>query len=197
MLSCTFALVVAVYTGWTVLHGCLHPEISPFQSTLAQLIISYGTPLHHALKLTYASLVVHWRSWMGALLDLVVGPQNHADRPWNLMEAGSTTHIPPRGIDAETALTAYEIDAYHSALQQTHEDIIVDQAAAIFQSIILQQHPVIQDRWITQNEFSSLCYMLSDEASIRTNATAAQFIVDFSHTPSRCKAKSLLTHCMF
>lgn len=184
LLSCAFALVVAVYTVWTVMHGCIHPETSPFQSTLSQLLTVHGARLHMALQSAFAAFMGLYRSWLKKILKLIIGLHDELDHPLNSMEAGSTSLIPSQKEEVDDArLASHEIDAYHSALQQTHEDDIVDQAATIFRPSIQQPSPVgIRGSGMTRDEFSSLCYILSDEASIRTNITAARFIDSRSMT---------------
>ncbi|EIM81387.1 uncharacterized protein STEHIDRAFT_161580 [Stereum hirsutum FP-91666 SS1] len=81
----------------------------------------------------------------------------------------------------DAPLATHEIHAYHSVIQQTHEDDIVDQAAAVLLPIIRQRE---WKAFISPEELSSLCYMLSDEASIRTNITTAQYLVYLEQSAS-------------
>lgn len=188
LVSCAFALIVAGYTVWTVIHGCRHPETSPFQSTLSQFIITHHTRLRANLQSAYSALTGIYRWCEQKLLSITAGSHSHFDASLHAMEVGRST-VPLRKTDVQDdRLAAHDVDAYHSALQQTHEDDIVDHAAAILGHMIVERTPYHHVR-ITQGEFSSLCYMLSAEASIRANITAAQLIVDISNTDLRGKAK--------
>lgn len=188
LLSCAFALVVAIYTGWTVIDGCLHPETSPFQSTVSRLMVIYGTRLHKAVLPAYSASMKHCRLLKRALLSLITGSYSPSDQFGDSMEAGLLI-VNPHGEDRtdDAPLATHEIHAYHSVIQQTHEDDIVDQAAAVLLPIIRQRE------WktcISLEELSSLCYMLSDEASIRTNITTAQYLVYLEQSASLGKMYS-------
>lgn len=189
LLSCAFAVVVAVYTGWTVIDGCLHPETSPFQSTLSQLIVVYGNRLQKAVASAYSVFMKHFRLLKRVLLSLTTGSYTQSDQSCNSLEAGLLSTIPSGEKDTDdTPLATHEIHAYHSVIQQTHEDDIVDQAAAVLWPILRQRE------WktsISPDEFSSLCYMLSDEASIRTNITSAQNLMSLELSASLCNVYPL------
>lgn len=175
LLSCVFALVVLTYTGWTVIHGCLYPETSPFQSTLSQLLAIHGTRLYKALTSAYVASLEYSHSWRSKLLTLTTGPHSQCDHSLSSVESGSSSMITSQGkIPAQASLATHEIHAYHSAIQQTHEDDIVDQAAAVLDSILW--HPV-GNKIVSSEEMSSLCYMLSDGVSIRTNLTTARCLL--------------------
>lgn len=174
LLSCLFALVVASYTIWTVVHGVLHPETSPFQSTLSKLMAAHSADLYKAVKQRLNVLIGLWNSVWLYLLGSLNSPTS-TKHNLDGMELGSSDQelTSPNQQTADTGLAPHEIHAFHSTLQQTHEDNIVDQAVTVFKSVVQQQQFACE---IPQDEFVSLCYLLSDEASIRTNITVAQFI---------------------
>lgn len=186
LLSCLFALVVAAYTIWTVAHGVSHPETSPFQSTLSKLITVNGADLYKDIKQRFTALIGLWKSgW----LHLLGSHNTHtsADHDLDGVEAGPFVQMPAplNQTTADTGLAPHEVYAFHSTLQQTHEDNIVDQAVTVVQSVVKQQSWYHYEK-IPPDVFMSLCYLLSDEASIRTNITAAQFIINTTFGPP-CK----------
>lgn len=188
LLSCAFALVVTIYTGWTVIDGCLHPETSPFQSTLSRLMVIYGTRLHSTVTSAYSASMKHCRLWKQDLLSLITGSYSPSDQFGDSMEVGFLPVISFGAKEMDDApLATHEIHAYHSVIQQTHEDDIVDQAAAVLLPIIRQRE---WKAFISPEELSSLCYMLSDEASIRTNITTAQYLVYLEQSASLGKMYS-------
>ena len=85
-------------------------------------------------------------------------------------------------LQRDVILEPHEHIAFHATLQQTHDDDILDQAVAALPSLIIQRrdargmhyHPF--SLVATQSELLSMFSMLSAEASIRSNLTAAQLI---------------------
>lgn len=104
----------------------------------------------------------------------------------------------------DATLELHDIEAFHATLQMTHDADVIDQAVAAYPSLMSEcasrfKEKITRTNWSllltyrvippTTYEIESLAYMLSDEANIRTNITAAVFIADpfLSGTlPSEC-----------
>ncbi|KAJ7645286.1 hypothetical protein B0H17DRAFT_1274555, partial [Mycena rosella] len=65
---------------------------------------------------------------------------------------------------------------YHEIVQATHDDETLDRAAAALSSVI-DYRSVPYDPHVKDEECNTLLHLLSPEASIRTNHTAAQVII--------------------
>lgn len=155
LLSATFILAVAIYALWTVYHGLSHPDASPFQSTLLNLC--------HPYKLLGLS-----RTARG--VSSAREAQTHDDQD----------QLTPK--TSSTVLSQHEIKAFHKIMQLTHEDSIIDESVAAFTGLITAKASGLADsvylsRYLVEpDEVDSMCYLLSDEASLRANMTVVSFM---------------------
>ena len=83
----------------------------------------------------------------------------------------STFVLPNRAEKGAIALTDDEIATYHEIVQQTRDDGLLDQAASALENVIRQKLT------ITEPCVQTLAYLLSPEASFRSNLTAASTLV--------------------
>lgn len=201
LISATFAIAVAAYTLWTVFHGWIHPDSSPFQSTISQLWVLHGPSIAYRIKQASRSVVRHCQSclawltcfWVSAAYrTMAIETSAHDVRndPF-----GTRRPDVPQDTSAPMAtLELHDAEAFHATLQATHDDDVLDQAVAAypylisecatrFRPIVLKQEyvePTIQFNVMSlaAYEVESLAYSLSDEASVRTNITAAAFIAN-------------------
>ncbi|EIM91024.1 uncharacterized protein STEHIDRAFT_152705 [Stereum hirsutum FP-91666 SS1] len=67
ILSSVFDTAVAMYTVWTVLHGWLYPDRSPFQSSLMHFWIIYGPSITSATDQLFMNIPSSCRSWLSWL----------------------------------------------------------------------------------------------------------------------------------
>lgn len=190
LIASASTISVAAYTIWTVQHGCQHPDTSPFQSTISQLImanvphaLAQGTKVYH---ICYTKI----KSWFYPhSLSLPISARASS-------ESLSAPVFPPpilkdNGADDElsaySGMTIYDHEAFQGTLLQVHEDEVLDQAAAAYFSIlekhrseyIVGERPYAQGRSekdYHENFRKVLAHMLSAEASLRTNITAAIII---------------------
>lgn len=182
ILSCVFAVAVAMYTLWTVSHGWLHPDISPFQSTFLQLVNFRGPSILGPIKEAFVHPSNVCRSRTAWIADETDDLTLETPVRFTISrgEYSSEESVPP------FALEPHEAEAFHDTLQLTHEDDIIDQAVAAMSAVMadcfpaLRSHSSMVERSLSlgPREMASLIYMLSDEASVRTNLTAAAFLAD-------------------
>lgn len=183
VVSSVFAVTVGAYTIWTVLHGCWYTDTSPFQSTLSVFCANHGRNMVSLARRPFRVLFYY----LGSRLRPVIGTRVHTVLPGGPVSPASTTL--PTGSAGEMDMKSYrssasiedhEYVAFHATLQQTHEDDVLDQAVAAFSSLIEQRHthqgPIHSPLQSMGYEIFSLSYMLSDEASPRSNITAAGII---------------------
>lgn len=195
ILSCIFVIAVAVYALWTVLHGCRHPDTSPFQSTLSRSLaqssaVMYGSRIY---RLVESAILKSWRRLL--LRTGIVSPPTplrtssgvlyYRDDYLRASKAQMKEHMP--------LLTPKQHEAFYRTLLQTDEDGVLDEAAAAL-SAIRESYRV--KFWAypypkTPNSYEaqSLFHLLSAEASIRSNTTAAAFIASsptFEVSLTRC-----------
>lgn len=225
LLSCVFAIAVAMYTVFTVFHGWLYPDISPFQSTFVQLALLHWPSAIDLIKRVYHDCLRVFRSWTRKCMVMSDHSQdsieaNAEQSPQDCTSThGSrrTNYLLPASMPAP-ALELRDVEAFHAALQQVYEDDVIDQAVAAFPALTAE---CLRSRFITVRprvphwqfhfdsmalrystvppflfletyEIASLCYMLSDEASVRTNITAATFIADPPSSSSSVISSELL-----
>lgn len=65
ILASTFSVSVAIYTLWTVYHGLVHPNISPFQSKFLAIHGSLSADKHHQVCQRIASFYRHYIVLLG------------------------------------------------------------------------------------------------------------------------------------
>lgn len=181
-----FAAAVGVYTGYTVLHGCLYPSLSPFQSTLSLLVSDKN------LRKSVFRLLLPFRILVDMLFSQIIVMLRQSSQqvlhPGSIPTTRLGTKQAERRVDHNdavvgrpifhTRLETYEYDAYHVVIQTLHDDGLLDQAAAALGPMMLQRLPSFEDRLIvaTRHEMDTLCYLLSSEVSLRNNLTAAVII---------------------
>ena len=101
----------------------------------------------------------------------------------------------------DAALEPHDYIAFHATLQQTHDDDVLDQAAAALPSLIIQRQDPEKSHYyslylnIQESELSSIFSMLSAEASIRSNLTAANLISEHSKGSNQSKSLLSITVC--
>lgn len=202
IVSCASAIAVAVYTIWTVAHGCMHPDRSPFQSTLSEFILFSNDLLAQGWKV----INLGWSTLLRKARALRAGPGSltpHSpmmSHPIPLQSLAVPTTIADLDIGENNNLelykpnihlTEYEHEAFHIVLQETHEDDVLDQAVAALPSLIRDRLETSNEHYnlssvetsaATDKEFLSLSYMLSAEASIQSSIAAANLIVDSTGT---------------
>ncbi|KAJ7456078.1 hypothetical protein FB451DRAFT_616876 [Mycena latifolia] len=162
--SVAIVAAVAGLMGFTLVEGSLHPTTSPFQSRLA-----------HVLN---GSLVQHIR-------PIVL----------RLRKKAFTTFLnqpdPSPPLAPTPPLSAEAMNIYHEILQATGDDDILDEASAALFHVIAQRtanQPVSRRFFrripidLMAQECATLLHLLSPEASVRSNRTAAQVIVDMATT---------------
>lgn len=189
--SSAFAITVAAYTTWTVAHGCWYSDVSPFQSTLSRLGAVHGRNALMSLGDTFHALQRYIMIVLAMLYALCTGTA--VSKRWQppVIPRGQTASDEWDDTDIDTSKTgpileSYEHEAFHATLQRTHEDDILDQAMAAIPSLIAQRHALEATEHSPLKsldfEVRSLSYMLSDEASLRSNVTAAEFIANSIHS---------------
>lgn len=179
ILSSVFAVAVGAYVVWTVVHGCLYPEHSPFQTTISRLIVVYGPFLLSSMT-GYLHGLYFWRSRQSRDVSAVesgIIPTEFRQNP-----GGAPAPLDFNDSSWEDLLEPHEYTAFHATLQQLHDDDVLDQAVAALPSLIgdhsnilPRNHNRVRERRLRYG-ISSLLYMLSPEASMRCNVTAASFI---------------------
>lgn len=195
LMSAAFAAAVATYTIWTVFHGCMYPNA--FQSTLSQLWVLHETFITYRTKQVFRSALRYWSSWMASLVENGVCPVDQIISTAPCDVCGDTANVRPDVLSLSAsdvaALEPHDAEAFHTALQMTHDDDILNQAVTAYTSLtsecVARFRPILlkQDTYapfyistlsLAAYEIESLAYTLSDEASIRTNITAAAFIAN-------------------
>lgn len=191
VLSSAFAITVAAYTSWTVVHGCWYSDVSPFQSTLSRLgavhgrdaLIYLGDTIH-TLRHYIIMMVATAYAWCTCTTV-----SKRWQPPVIPRRQSVSDDLDDADIDTSKTgpiLESYEHEAFHATLQRTHEDDILDQAVAALPSLITQRHALKGTEHSPLQsldfEIMSLSYMLSDEASVRSNVTAAELIANSIHS---------------
>lgn len=140
---------IIIDIAYTFVHGCLHSSSSPFQSTASRLVETIGSRLSR------------------------------------LFESIKTSHIPAtvsHGTSARHSgdfdrVNKEEIQTFYDSVQTTHDDDSLNLAAvalssAINDNIVLLSHS-LREVVLSDNTIKTMHYLLSSEASIRANVTAA------------------------
>ncbi|KAJ7197929.1 hypothetical protein GGX14DRAFT_667129 [Mycena pura] len=161
-LSLLFVAAVAIGLCFTIINGSLHPTSSPFQSRTA-----------HILNVSY---VKHIRPILRRMRTIIL----------SVLQITPPTRISYAAVNPPFMLSPDSMDIYHEILQATGDDQILDDASAalfqiIGQRIINQSPPRRMFKRLPVNllpqECATLVHLLSPEASVRSNRTAAQVIV--------------------
>lgn len=199
-ISCVCVALVAVYIGFTLVHGGLYPTDSPYQTTLSQLIESYGRTVigwfSQVYKTTTGFVTSTFVSWITIFRKRrpreSAIPLGHVEPPSRDMTSrGATTSgefVRPDLTELSMYLSTFdpitvddsEYEAFHTAVQTTHEDDSLDQAAAALAPLMFERQRVDIARVsgdTTEQEMQTVVYLLSAEASVRCNVTAASVVV--------------------
>ncbi|KAJ7280010.1 hypothetical protein C8J57DRAFT_1124582, partial [Mycena rebaudengoi] len=154
-LSFFFIAAVIAFLAYSLFDGSARPHSSPFQSILAGVI-----------SLRIFPIVLPWISWLRAQITGL----STLCLPFHASHTDST-------FSRELALTdhALVVKHYHETVQVMHDDDALDKASATLSSVLgPQRHIVFQ--FLTEEEVATLVHLLSPEASIRANHTAAAAI---------------------
>lgn len=173
ILSCVFAVAAGAYVLGTVIHGCEYSESSPFQTTISRLIVMCRP--------------VFW-SYVGEALYAIKVRKFRIPLRQDLEHRTSGPFVETKNgegiIKLDAWIEPHEHIAFHEALQQTHHDNVIDQAVTALPSLIAYRQQVkfrgdqsLDRAKIIVLETSSLFFMLSTEASVRSNLSAAHFII--------------------
>ncbi|KAF8209641.1 hypothetical protein K438DRAFT_1960645 [Mycena galopus ATCC 62051] len=132
------------------LHGGLNPTTSPFQSSLASLF--------RAAILNIWSFFLDFFDQSSMLFK--PGSPSNTDENWDVFSNASS-------------LSPDVVHSYHKIVQGTHDDEALDIAASALLDI-LKAPGVSRRAEITAVELGTFIHLLSPEASIRSNRTAAE-----------------------
>lgn len=206
VISCIFIVAIGIYTIWTVVHGCMHPDLSPFQSALSRVLVSCGPGWLKTMKDTPSTCLKLWYKVVtnfrkvknDYVLPLFNGRQSDAQNDNGSQHHELVVAVPAQGrppiihtaadfYGPRTVIAMHEHEAFHAALHRTHDDDVLDQAAAALLPLARSRLPIIWglrhdiDRklCVSPLEKKAILYLLSDEASIRSNLTAATAICLF------------------
>lgn len=202
VVSCSFVIAVGLYMIWTVLHGCVHNNTSPFQSSLARVVAAYGPHWFAHLKIVPARCAETWHRTK----ELLRTVKARSILPlWQLGSGhGRVAHAQSLDVTEKRfeqmldhngyygkwdEVKQHEHLAFHSVLKETHEDDIINAAAAALLPLVRSRGA--HDDWgirfrpnhASPPEISTLHYLLSSEASIRSNITAAAAISSLKWDP--------------
>lgn len=211
IVSCVFIIGVGVYTIWTVVHGCMHSETSPYQSTLSRVLVAKGPYWLSIMKHTPSMCIKFWGSIMHKLVtvkDAYLLPMFRLQRSgagYVSQRSGPVSDGPaqnnlPRTYQAadyhgqDDVVTMHEHVAFHRVLYQTHDDDVLDHAAAVLLSLSRSRRPseLILQRLSKRPcasplERETILYLLSDEASIRSNIAIAADVCLFRSFGESCE----------
>lgn len=186
ILSSLCATIAGIYMIWTVLHGLRYNAESPFQSASSRIIMVH---VHTIIALLSKSITTPFRSSL-SLLAFFQRRTSPTRVPYLdvRVEDSLLPQSLPRDLSQDSyynnlILTDPEHDVFHTILYHTHDDDILDQAGAAFVSLLTAGHHHGSDFPVpTTLELQSIMFLLSSEASIRCNLTAATAVcrVDWS-----------------
>lgn len=175
---------VGVYTIWTVTHGCKYLDRSPFQSSIASLLVIYGPIWFRNVKclpnlclgiLAQIKRFFHFRRPRLVIQQCITAcGQFHTAfaMPWLYWNSSTGIYNDDYFDHGDEVLSKDERQAFHAVLNQTHEDEILDQAAAAL--LPLMKTPGFSgSKNPSPPEIQSIMYLLSSEASLQSNLTAA------------------------
>ncbi|KAJ7280426.1 hypothetical protein C8J57DRAFT_1501855 [Mycena rebaudengoi] len=160
-LSFIFITGVVAFSGYSLFDGSIRPHNSPFQSKLAGIISSRIIPVVQPWILQLQ------RKFAGSLLSL------HAQSNSNLSSSDSS-------FRSHTELKTDEqvVVQYHEIVQAIHDDDALDKASAALRSVLGHERITFLEP-LRDEETLTLVHLLSPEASIRANRTAAAALTGF------------------
>lgn len=220
IISCVFITGVGVYTIWTVVHGCIHSETSPYQSTLSRVLVTNGPYWLKIIKRVPSMCIMLWgritqklakvkNDYLLPIFREQRGDADAVSHEHGLVVAQPTqTNVPTtyktvdyHGEDDDVAM--HEHMAFHTVLYQTHDDDVLDHAAAVLLSLSKSRHPRKSGLQPSRGggkprasplEIATILYLLSDEASIRSNLTAATDICLYEWFGRSCERPLLVSN---
>ncbi|KAJ7280117.1 hypothetical protein C8J57DRAFT_1712142 [Mycena rebaudengoi] len=148
-LSLFFIAGVVAFLGYSLFDGSVRAHNSPFQSTLAAMISTHIMPLMQSSFL-----------WLRAQSTLCL-----------------PLHTSSGELPQITTTDKLVVQHYHETVQAMHDDDALDNASAALRSVLDHQHRAWEP--LREEETATLAHLLSPEASIRANRTAAAAIAGF------------------
>lgn len=130
-------------------------------------------------------------------LDPILQSVKLAPQDPELQEGVGLPMHEPHKLDVNTTLSVYEHEAFHTSLLNVHEDDVIDQAVPAYYSVLVPRRATYHPgpsyplhrhylcSLLTGQEEEALAYMLSAEASLRANISAAKIITDCVWSSSR------------
>lgn len=185
ILSGTFASLIGGYIVWTVVHGCARSETSPFQTTLSTTLLPalprLLTRLRRRCAESYKGMLTLWRS---PTLDEDGSASADISLPFRGLKVVDDAMGDAWSRDGGDSLMPHEVAAFHATLLETHDDDALQQSSAALISLFALRFPFVRPsnalfsshgppHHHLYNEARSIAFLLSPEASIRSNLTAA------------------------
>lgn len=201
-------LAVGILLLYALLHACTYPRTSPFRNTVSQVARPFSEAVHKHLvnasdiyiesrrslwyDLAYPGrMIFRHRPFFGRLIfqiryfpgRVTVFLRYFPGRVAfqivkiiTIVKAFETQSDPEPYNDDRLTL---QENIYHKVIQATHDDDLLDQAAAALSSVFMKKRKWAFDSQslLSDLEIQTLLYLLSPEASYRTNRAAAQAIV--------------------
>ncbi|KAJ7280134.1 hypothetical protein C8J57DRAFT_1567298 [Mycena rebaudengoi] len=162
-LSLFFIAGVVAFLGYTLFDGSARPHSSPFQSSLAGFLSGRIIPM-----------VRPWISWPHAQvtgLSTFFLPL-HTSHTNSTSSANSTSSRDSQITRPDKLVVKH----YHETVQAIHDDDAFDKASAALGSVLGPQRYIYSWIPLEEEEVTTLVHLLSPEASIRANRTAAAAI---------------------
>ncbi|KAJ7280009.1 hypothetical protein C8J57DRAFT_1712064 [Mycena rebaudengoi] len=167
-LSFFFIAGVIGFLAYSLFDGSARPHSSPFQSTLAGFI-----------SLQIIPMVLPWISWLQARvggLSALCFPLHTSNSYLSSPESSLSS-----SRDMAPARNARVVKHYHETVQAINDDDALDKASAALSSVLGPHRHIFQ--CLVEEEVATLVHLLSLEASIRTNLTAAAAIAGWQTPP--------------
>ncbi|KAJ7280028.1 hypothetical protein C8J57DRAFT_1220556 [Mycena rebaudengoi] len=150
-LSFFFIASVIAFLAYSLFDGSIRPHSSPFQSTLASIISRRIIPM-----------LLSWISWLRAQIKGLCLPLHTSDPSLSSPRVLPLPHH------------ALVVKRYHGTVQAIHDDDALDKASAALSSVLGPQRHILNP--LDEEQIAILVHLLSPEASIRANRTAAAAI---------------------
>jgi hypothetical protein len=101
-------------------------------------------------------------------------------------QQGSDSETPHLDFEEERDLTASNCEVFHLALQETFDDDTIDQASAALEGVMKIRGAAAQPYdALSELELHTILHVLSPEASLRSNLSAAKIVTNFSSERSK------------
>ncbi|KAJ7288375.1 hypothetical protein C8J57DRAFT_1047855, partial [Mycena rebaudengoi] len=152
---------------------------SLFSTALTQTHLSFPVLVAGAISSIFVGAVAAFLGYV--LLDGVSRPSTS---PFQTAISRSITRIPyltrsykPKD-ESDATLTPLELETYCRVVQVTHDDVSLDQAAAATRSLLEQSITTRNSINLLELEVKTILHLLSPEASLRSNLTAAEALIN-------------------